>query len=114
MIKGRAEAALLALPKDPEYKNLRPYSVRPGGVDASQHPEIHQYMPKKGAVMKAVEGSLLGAMRVAMKSMVTPTRDLGRVATDLAIGEGGPLEGTGIEDEGRILSNVAIRRIAGI
>jgi hypothetical protein len=114
VIKGRAEAALLALAKDPECKNLRPYSLRPGGVDATHHPEIHEFMPQRGGFQKAMEGSLLGALRLVMKSMISPTKELGRVATDIASGDGEPFQGKGLEDEGRILNNVAIRRLAGI
>jgi len=114
VIKGRAEAALLALAKDPECMNLRPYSLRPGGVDASAHPEIHKFMPQRSGLQKGMEEVLIGALRVVMKSMISPTRELGKVATDLSSGDGEPLKGTGIEDEGRILSNVAIRRLAGI
>jgi hypothetical protein len=114
VIKGLAEASLLALAKEPDFMNLRPYSLRPGGVDPSQHPEIHKFMPQRKGFQKAMEESLVSALRVTMKSMISPTRELGRVATDLASGDGEPLQGKGLEDEGRILSNVAIRRLAGI
>jgi hypothetical protein len=39
VIKGRAEAALLQLGKDDS--RLKPYSVRPGGLDPSAHTEIY-------------------------------------------------------------------------
>jgi hypothetical protein len=114
VIKGFAEASLLALAKEPDFKNLRPYSLRPGGVDPSHHPEIQKFIPQRKGLQKAMEESLVSALRVTMKSMISPTRELGRVATDLASGDGEPLQGKGLEDEGRILSNVAIRRLAGI
>lgn len=53
-------------------------------------------------------------VRVTVKSMITPTRKLGQFATEIASGDGEPLKGAGIEDEGRILSNSAIRRLAGL
>ena len=114
VIKGRAESALLALAKEPEYKNLRPYSLRPAGVDPTHHPEIHKFMPQRTGLQKSIEGSLVAALRVVMKSMISPTRELGQVATNLASGDGEALKGAGLEDEGRILSNAAIRRLAGI
>lgn len=114
VIKGRAEAALLALGKTPEFKNLKAYSVRPGGVDPVAHPEIHKFMPQRTGILKIMEDSFVSTLRVTMKSMISPTRELAMVATDLASGDGEPLQGTGLEDEGRILSNVAIRRLAGI
>lgn len=88
--------------------------MRPGGVDPAAHPEIHKFMPQRTGIAKAMEDSLVSALRVTMKSMLSPTKELGMVATDLASGDGEPLQGTGLEDEGRILSNVAIRRLAGI
>jgi hypothetical protein len=114
VIKGLAEASLLALAKEPDFKNLRPYSLRPGGIDPSNHPEIHKFMPQKKGLQKVIEESLVPALRVTLKSMISPTRELGRVATDLASGDGEPLQGKGLEDEGRILSSGAIRRLSGI
>lgn len=44
-IKGKTESDLLALSKQPEFANLRPITVRPGGVDPKDHEEIHEYIP---------------------------------------------------------------------
>ena len=46
--------------------------------------------------------------------MVSPTRELGQVLVDLAMGGGQPLEGKGVSGEGRTLSNAVVRRLAGI
>lgn len=114
--KGRCESDLLALSNSTEYANLRPISLRPGGVDPGKHPEIQQYLPKKGAIEKAAFAVLMPALRGLVPSMMSPTKDLGRVLTDLAMGDGEAFseKDAGISGEGRTLANVAMRRIAGI
>ena len=113
-IKGRMEAALLALSKESSYANLRPYSLRPGGVDTAYHPEVLQWRPGRQGLTKLTEKGLLPILRVAMPGMVSPTKELSKVLTDLAMGSGEPLEGKGVEGEGRTISNVGMRRLAGI
>ena len=111
--KGRAEAALLQLSK--EDPRICAYSLRPGMVDPTDHPEIHGFIPKQRSAVKRAAFTTLGpALRWGFKGMVSPTRDLGRVLTDLAAGDGGPLEGEGIEGEGRTVTNKGFRRLAGI
>ena len=46
--------------------------------------------------------------------MVSPTKELGQVLVELALSDGEPLEGEGVRDEGRTISNVGIRRLARI
>jgi hypothetical protein len=115
-IKGNTESELLALSKTPEYANLRPISLRPGGVDAKEHTEIHEYIPKNKGMLKVVETALLPAIRTLMPRMMSPTRELGKVLTELALGEGKafPEKDEGISGEGRTLNNVAQRRLAGL
>ena len=111
--KGRAEASLLQISK--ENPRICPYSLRPGMVDPIHHPEIHGFIPKqKSAVKRAALTTLGPAIRWGIKGMVSPTRDLGRVLTDLAAGDGGPLVGEGIEGDGRTVTNKGFRRLAGI
>lgn len=59
---------------------------------------------------------LAPVMRTMASAYHTPTRDLGRVLTELAMGDGKPLEGKGIEagSEGRTITNVGFRRLAGL
>jgi hypothetical protein len=114
VVKGRTEAALLALSKEPEYLGFKPYSLRPGGVDASQHKEIHEFVPKKKGMAKIAEAALMPAITRLYSSLHSPTKDLGRVLTELAMGDGTPLEGTGVLGEGRTISNVGMRRLAGL
>jgi hypothetical protein len=114
LIKGRTEAALLALSKEPTYANLRPFSLRPGGVDPTFHLEVHAWIPPRKGLLKLADKTLLPVLRGMGPSMLSPTKDLSRVLTDLAMGNGEPLEGKGVEGEGRTVSNVGIRRLAGI
>lgn len=115
-IKGKTESELLALSKTPEYSNLRPITLRPGGVDPKDHKEVHEFIPKHTGLMKGVEIALLPAVRILMPWMMSPTRELGKVLTELAIGEGKafPVSDEGVSGEGRTLNNVAQRRLAGL
>lgn len=107
-VKGRTEADLLALARDPSCANLRPITLRSGGVDPGEHKEIHPYVPK----LPWYFWGLLPPMRALMPGMVTPTRLLGRVLTDLAMGDGEPQVGEGVSGEGRTLGNAAVLRLA--
>ncbi len=109
-VKGRAEAALLGLSKT--TPGLKPYSLRPGVVDSHGHTEIHPYIPPPTAVSKKIGEALLPAMRVTVKNMISPTRELSRVLTDLAMGDGAPLQGKGVLDGGRTISPAGMRRLA--
>ncbi|PVH80519.1 hypothetical protein DL98DRAFT_459562 [Cadophora sp. DSE1049] len=110
--KGLAESSLLALSKDPAYSNLRPFSVRPGGVDMKDHTEIHGFVGKRGLA----ESVLLPVLRVlpGVKGLMSPTRELGKVLVGLTTGDGEAVEGGGVSGEGRTLNNAAVRRLAGI
>ncbi|PQE04754.1 nucleoside-diphosphate-sugar epimerase protein [Rutstroemia sp. NJR-2017a BBW] len=113
-IKGQTEADLLALSSQPEYDNLRVINVRPAGVDAGEHKEIAEFVPKKSMMMKALTVALLPLVRGLQRDMLTPTKNLGEVCTQLVAGDGEKLEGKGVVGvEGRILSNVALRRLGG-
>ncbi|KAF4624875.1 hypothetical protein G7Y89_g13295 [Cudoniella acicularis] len=114
IVKGRTEADLLSLSKDPSFKNLRPFSVRPGGVDASEHKEIHGFYKERTGLMKVVEATVMPLLRRVGRGMVSPTRELGAFLTGLAMGDGKPLEGRGVEGEGRTVANVGFRRLAGV
>lgn len=113
VVKGQTESDLLALSKDPSFANLRPYSVRPAGVDKSDHPEIEDFAPRKTGLEGIFVATLLPVLR-AMPSMHSPTKDLGRYLTELASGDGSPKEGPGVDGEGRTIGNTAFRRLAGL
>jgi hypothetical protein len=86
------------------------YNVRPGGVDWTAHPEIHAFIPKQ-ALYKRM---MIPAFNLGYKGIMTPTRQMGRVFTELAMSRGERLEGSGVEMEGTLLSNVGIRRLSGL
>jgi hypothetical protein len=85
-------------------------------VDPTFHTEIQEFIPKKTGPAKALEGVLLPVLRGVYAKMVSPTKDLGRVLTELASGDGEKQDdkASGVSGEGRTLNNVAMRRLAGI
>ncbi|KDQ16654.1 hypothetical protein BOTBODRAFT_106708 [Botryobasidium botryosum FD-172 SS1] len=106
-IKGRAEKALLELPSTPPYGVLRVYNVRPGFV-YDPAPQRSRTLMKKIFVDCAIGP----ALRAFMPSQVSPTAQLSKVLVDLATGDGSPLPaGVGVEDGGRTLRCVGIRRL---
>jgi hypothetical protein len=107
-VKGEVEVELLDLGK--QNAMLRVYNVRPGGVDWTKHPAIHPYIPPQEMYKKM----LIPPMNLFYKAMMTPTKEMGKVMTELAMSRGEPLQGTGIGMEGRLVSNIAIRRMAGL
>lgn len=86
------------------------YSVRPGGVDWLGQPEIHPFIPKQ-ALYKRV---LVPPLSVVYKGLITPTGPMGKIMTELAMSKGEPLQGSGVEMEGTVLTNAGIRRVAGL
>jgi nucleoside-diphosphate-sugar epimerase len=113
-VKGETEAALLALSKT--HPSFRPYSARPGAVDPARHKDVMEAgtWERKGIMLKAGDAVLMPAIRVLYKGMHSPTQELGQALVQLAIGDGKPLTGKGVDGEGRTLSNVALRRIVGL
>jgi hypothetical protein len=110
--KGRTEMDLLALSKEPN-SNLRAISLRPGGVDPSAHNQIEGFYPERVG-LERFGGVILPVLRAVYPGMVSPTRELGKVLMELAMGNGGALEGKGVEGEGRTVTNVGFRRLAGL
>ena len=80
------------------------------------HTEVHEYIPRKTGLMGLFEKAALPLVRVGLPGMLSPTKDLGRVLVQLAMGDGEAhsLEESGVSGEGRTLSNAAMRRLAGI
>ncbi|KDQ62180.1 hypothetical protein JAAARDRAFT_30081 [Jaapia argillacea MUCL 33604] len=105
-IKGRAEAALLALPSTPGFGALRVFNVRPGFVDPSGT-TLHR---PRSIGMGILERTVVPLARALMPSQVSPTGVLSKVLVDLATGDGDPLpEGVGIEAGGRTIRSSAVR-----
>jgi len=105
-VKGETEADLYEFHK--KTPNFAVYNVRPAGVNWLEHPEIHPFMPQLPYYRKA----LLPVIDTLYKPMITHTRPLGRILTELAASKGAPLEGKDIGMNGRLVPNAAIRRMS--
>ncbi|KAJ8066881.1 hypothetical protein OCU04_004264 [Sclerotinia nivalis] len=116
VVKGQTEADLLALPtKEKDFENLKVYNLRPGAVDASAHEEIKEFIPQRKGMLRWIELGLFPVVRMCSRNMYTPTREFGKVVTELMLGDGEKLEGTGVVEGsgGRTLSNIGLRRLGG-
>jgi len=109
-IKGRTEVALRALPSTPSHSALRVFNVRPGFVDPSPLDQ------REKSALKRVGLSVLGPVfRNLAPARVSPADVLAKVLVDLATGDGNPVEpGTGIEDDGRTVRCIGVRRLGGL
>jgi hypothetical protein len=107
-VKGQVESELLDLGKVKPM--FRVYNVRPGGVDWTGYPAIHPFIPPQAAYKKV----MVAPMNLFYKAMMTPAEGMGRIMTELAMSKGEALVGTDIGMEGRLVSNRAIRRMAGL
>ena len=111
-VKGETEQALLNITA--ELPDLRVYSARPGGVDSAHDPEVHEVAKGKRVGTRRLEPVLMPLFRTFYASMVSPTKELGKVLVQLAESDGKQLDGDGISGDGRTVSNVALRRMAGL
>jgi len=112
-IKAKAETALLSLQST--HRSLRPYSVRPGFVDISDQPDLAKLVPPRPAPFIKKLIPVLGPLwRAIYPSGTAPTKELAKVLTDLGMGDGGIVKGAGVVGEGRILTNVGMRRLAKV
>jgi hypothetical protein len=109
-IKGKAELDLLELSKS--SKSLEVINVRPGGVDWRGHTEVEEGLKgKKSPLALTGFGVVFSVMGAVMPGKLTPTKDLGRFLTELALGVQPRPTGEGVFQEGGIVSNAAIRRL---
>jgi len=109
-IKGRAEVALRALPSTPSYSALNIFNVRPGYVDPPAEQRSSLSLTKR--VLTGVAGPIF---RVLAPDRVSPADSLANVLVDLATGDGKPVAlGIGVEDEGRLVRCVGVRRMSGL
>lgn len=118
-VKGETERELVQLSQQAEYKSLRVYNARPGGVDPRQDPATQEAAANRSSYQKIRRYGIIIYPVIATfyRSMHSPTKDLARALTDLAVSDGKPLSGKGIEEvcgEGRIVTNVGLRRLAGL
>ncbi|KAK5122893.1 hypothetical protein LTR85_003458 [Meristemomyces frigidus] len=108
-VKGRAEKTLLGLQE--EYPSLKVYNVRPAMINPQG-----KYLAERKPTLQDRASTLLGGIvGVVWKSFEIPTDKLAKACVDLAVGDGEPIPaGQGVAAEGRLLSNTALRRLAGI
>jgi len=92
--------------------SLKVYAPRPGLID----PEGQNLKESPESFSKrALVGTVGFVLRHVGKSLHIGTQPLAKALTLLALRDGEPLaEGPGIESNGRVIRNVALRKIAGI
>lgn len=127
-VKGQTEMDLIKLMQtEPFSKVLKCLSARPGGVDAGADPdqkvvrEVTQLADggtggatRNSLGMKLGDKLLLPVLRAGVyKGMHSPTSELGKVLVELATGDGEGVQVKGSEYDGRVLPNIALRRISG-
>jgi hypothetical protein len=115
-VKGETEKALLSLNASAECPDLRVYSARPGGVDPGADPAVADATKaKRSTGSRKLEPYVLPILRMVFRNMVSPTQELGRVLTELALKDGERIQdGPGITGEGRTIANIALRKMAGL
>lgn len=116
-VKGEAELSLLSLAK--QQKGLAVYCPRPGGIWNPDAAEWAESQARQSFSIKMVRKFALPVYKAVYPSMLIPTPDLAKVLVDMALREGGEAYdakelGPGVGSEGRVLQNVAIRRLAGL
>ncbi|KAF4877958.1 Botcinic acid biosynthesis cluster B protein 16 [Colletotrichum siamense] len=115
VVKGEAEVALAKL----RTSKFNVESVRPMGVDPSNHEAIKPYIPDPGFTYHAMSAVLVPIMRSALRRQHTPTEHLGPFLVDLACGKhdkqlGADGDGITTINGSRILDNWAFRRLHGL
>ena len=108
-IKGRAERQLLDL--QDMHTGLRVYAVRPAIINPQG-----KYLAERSVTMHDRGSTWIGGLSaIIFKSFEIPASTLAKVCVDLATGDGAPVAtGKGVEEEGRLLSNIALRTLGGL
>ncbi|KAI8959919.1 putative nucleoside-diphosphate-sugar epimerase [Daldinia sp. FL1419] len=114
-VKGETELALAEMRKANPFFHAS--SIRPAFIDAASHDAIKPYIPVKNPLYKAAYAILGPPMRYGAKSYWSPTQDLGRFMTEMAMGRyKDQFKAKDIQMEGEfpILENSAFRRLSGL
>ncbi|KAF9775725.1 hypothetical protein IL306_006143 [Fusarium sp. DS 682] len=111
-VKGETERALSEL----QTPSFHIESVRPAGVDATNHEAIKPYIPNPGKLHNAFGFFMGPLMRTVLQSLHSPTEKLGPFLMGMAMGKYDnqlDLGGNGISSINglRILENVAFQRL---
>lgn len=108
-IKGRSENNLLAVAK--EHQSLNIYNIRPATINPQGNYQAERKVSMKDRLCTHVGN----AFEHVWKSFVIPTDKLAKACVDLATSDGKPIPaGEGVEADGRLLRNTALRRLAGM
>ncbi|KAI8953083.1 hypothetical protein F4801DRAFT_538405 [Xylaria longipes] len=110
-VKGETEIALAALRK--QNPLMHASSVRPAAVDGTAHDAIKKYIPTASLAYRM----LAPFVRVGMPSLHSPTSELGRFLTEMAMGKHpvtSPAQDIAMIGEFPLLENSAFRRLAGL
>ncbi|KAI1738642.1 putative nucleoside-diphosphate-sugar epimerase [Xylaria scruposa] len=114
-VKGETEIALAALRK--QNPLMQASSVRPAAVDGTAHEAIKKYLPTAPLVYRMMAPLLLTPIRVGMPGMHSPTLELGRFLTEMAMGKHlitSPAPDIAMIGEFPLLENPAFRRLGGL
>ncbi|KAF2165879.1 hypothetical protein M409DRAFT_23610 [Zasmidium cellare ATCC 36951] len=106
-VKGKAERSLLNL--QAELPSLHVFNIRPAGINPAGN-----YLAERKPSWVDRGINLLGnVFERVYKPLVISTENLGKACVRLAMNDGKPWpEGKGVEEQGRLIRNVALRRIA--
>ncbi|KAI1413947.1 putative nucleoside-diphosphate-sugar epimerase [Hypoxylon sp. FL1857] len=114
-VKGETELALAAMRKANPFFHAS--SVRPAFIDAAKHDAIKPYIPVQSLPIRATTTVLGPAIRCGAQSYWSPTYELGKFLTEMAMGRyKDQFKANDIQMEGEfpILENSAFRRLAGL
>ncbi|KAI1134714.1 putative nucleoside-diphosphate-sugar epimerase [Hypoxylon sp. FL0543] len=114
-VKGETELALAAMRKANPLFHAS--SVRPAFIDAAKHDAIKPYIPVQPLSIRASTTILGPAIRYGAQSYWSPTYELGKFLTEMAMGRyKDQFKAKDIQMEGEmpILENSAFRRLAGL
>ncbi|KAI1267017.1 putative nucleoside-diphosphate-sugar epimerase [Xylariaceae sp. FL1019] len=112
-VKGETEVALAALRKQNPMMHLM--SARPCAVDGNEHAAIKPYLPTPSVHIRVLSSFLALPIKYLMPGLHSPTAELGRVLTELAMGKHpitGPAKDISMIGEFPVLENTALRRLA--
>jgi hypothetical protein len=111
--KGETEVALLSRASASKGA-FTAYCARAGGVDPRHHAAIRPFMASTFRNRTLIP-LLFPPLGVVWKNGLSPTKELGEVLTELAMGDGKPIEEQpGVLNGGYVLRNTYLRKKGGL
>lgn len=116
-VKGETELALAALRK--QHPLMHTMTARPAGVDGSDNEATQKYLPTSPLSTRLMGPFLLTPIKYLVPSFHSPTGELGKVLTELALGKHADSLTSSTSDismigQFPIIENTALRRLAGV